>query len=602
MSTWLIAALCGLALAALAYVTRGGIRRPGALLPAALRALALTVVLALLLDAAAGARRPVRPIVALDVSQSWLRGRDSTAWSDARTRARRQAGDSIFLVGDSVRVGAAPDAPVDGATRIRPAVERALAAGRPLTLLTDGEIDDPDALDGLPSGSRVSVVTGSAGRDAAIVDLQAPRAAVSGDTIEVKIGVVAGPAGASAGTLTVTAGSATIATIAVDSLPAYGERALTVRAQAPSGSGAMLLGAVIRTAGDAEPLDDSLTTVVETSPAAGAVLVSTSPDFDARDALAVLRGALSLPTRGYYRIAPGMWRLEGSFASVAEEEVRRAMRDAPFVVLHGDTAVFGAPRAATRGALALLVPPAERSGDWFAVGAPSSPIAAALSGVPWDSLPPLDVAPDVPALEWEGLEARRSRRFERRIAVAGTERPRRVVIVVASGFWRWRFRGGVSADAFAALWGSIFDWLAAERSDVRVALPADGIVRAGEPVRWRRGTAGGDSAAQVVVVRRGAPARRDSMMLRFPAGTSLAESAPLPPGVYDATVRGGSAILVVNQSRELLPRRPSVQDGAVGHAPSLGDAPRLRSVAWIFVALVGLLCVEWLLRRRLGLR
>src|SRR5207237_7013428 len=113
--------------------------------------------------------------------------------------------------------------------------------------------------------------------------------------------------------------------------------------------------------------NDTLTTVVEISPAAGAVLVSTSPDYDARDAIGVLRGALALPTRGFYRVAPGMWRLEGTLAPVTEEDVRRAAAEAPLVGLHGDTSIFGPPRVATRGALALVSPPTDRAGEWFAV-------------------------------------------------------------------------------------------------------------------------------------------------------------------------------------------------------------------------------------------
>ena len=37
--------------------------------------------------------------------------------------------------------------------------------------------------------------------------------------------------------------------------------------------------------------------------------------------------------------------------------------------------------------------------------------------------------------------------------VVGTDEPRRVAIVGASGLWRWRFRGGVASDAFTAALG-----------------------------------------------------------------------------------------------------------------------------------------------------
>ena len=43
--------------------------------------------------------------------------------------------------------------------------------------------------------------------------------------------------------------------------------------------------------------------------------------------------------------------------------------------------------------------------------------------------------------------------------VALQEGPPRVAIVPAAGFWRWRTRGGRPAEAFDAVWGSIFDWV-----------------------------------------------------------------------------------------------------------------------------------------------
>jgi len=358
--------------------------------------------------------------------------------------------------------------------------------------------------------------------------------------------------------------------------------------------------AIVSSTGDTESRNDTLTTVLEVSPAAGAVLVSTSPDLDAREALALLRGALALPTRGFYRVAPGVWRQDGSLGPANEREIRDIVRSAPLVVLHGDTAVFGPPRAASKGALALIAPPPDGSADWYATSAPPSPVSAALSAAAWDSLPPLDVAGDVPAGDWAALETRRGRRFERRNAIVGRESARRTVIVGASGFWRWRVRGGAGADAFGALWGGLFDWLSGGRTDARAAVNADAVVHAGDPVRWRRGS-GDDSVAAIVLTRRGAPARVDSMTLRFTAGDNVIESRPLPGGVYDVQAPGGASVLAVNPSREFYPRR-AIKSGAVGRGGSLADAPRLRSMGWVYAVVIVALCAEWLLRRRLGLR
>jgi hypothetical protein len=518
---------------------------------------------------------------------------------------RSARGDSLFLFGDSARAGAAPAAPADLASVARPVVERALAAGRPLVVITDGEVDDADALAALPRGSRVDVVPRATAPDAALLSLEAPRAAVSGDTIDVRVAVVAGNGGSAAGRLTLYVGDRRVADEPVPELAPFAEGVVSLRASAGAGEGSTTLRAVLGVPGDREPRNDTLAAPLDLSRAAAAVFVSTSPDYDARYVLSVLRGALSLPARGYFRVAPGAWRADGSLAPVSEDEVRRAFAGAPIAILHGDTLIFGPPRRATRGSLALLAPPAADQGDWYPVAAPPSPVAAALASISWDSLPPLDVSASLPTGDWGALEAARGRRFERRIAIAGSERPRRVVVVGASGFWRWQFRGGVAADAFAALWGSLFDWLAAERRDLRSAVPADGLVRAGEPIRWRRG--GDDTVVAVTLSRRGppresAPPSADSMTIAFPAGANVAETPALPAGTYDARMPGGSAVLVVNASREWLPRAATVRSGDVGRAATAGDAPRLRSFAWPFVLVVLALCAEWVLRRRIGLR
>ena len=98
---------------------------------------------------------------------------------------------------------------------------------------------------------------------------------------------------------------------------------------------------------------------VQVAPAAGAVLASTAPDFDARFLIPVLRGAVALPTRAYYRVAQGMWRQDGTLAAVSEASVRAALAEAPLAILHGDTALFGAPRAVTKGSLLLYAPSAD---------------------------------------------------------------------------------------------------------------------------------------------------------------------------------------------------------------------------------------------------
>lgn len=597
MLIWLIAAVAGLAAALLAY----GSRPVGlGIAAASLRAISAAGCVALLLDAAVGVRRKAPPIVAMDVSESWLRGRDSSAFRTAFERARSEASDSLLVFGDSVRSGKKNLPAADRASHLRPVTEHALASGRPLVVYTDGELDDADALASLPSGSVIHVAPAGSARDIAISDLRAPRALVSGDTLELTVTLGAGATGGGRSRLSVTLGDRPAPAVDVDSLGAFAERTVRVRMLVPSGAGPALLRVVVQSPDDREPRNDTLSTAVDLAPTAGAVLVSTNPDLDVREISAILRGTVSLPTRGFYRVAPGIWREEGSLASVPEDVVRKAAREAPMLVLHGDTTVFGDPRINSRGSLMLFAPPRESTGEWYATGAPPSPVAAALSGSQWDSLPPLDVSAVLPTGESEVLETRRARRLERRVAIVAWEHPRRVVVVGASGFWRWRFRGGAGVGVQTALWGSLLDWLAAERTDVRAAVPVDGAVRAGSPVRWRRGTPA-DSVATVVLVRRGSGST-DTLALRFAPGVSTTESPPRAPGVYDVRAKGGNSILVVNPSAEMLPRRATVRDGSVGAGAVFGEAPHLRNYGWIFALIIVALCGEWLLRRRVGLR
>lgn len=597
MSLWLVALAAGIVVALVQYGVRD-LRSGGGVGLALLRVFAIALVVALVLDAPAAPAKPVAPWTALDVSSSMARG-DSALWRAARDTVRAVRAESVLAFGDSARRGDSTSAPRDLATLLRPAVERALGAGHPLVVVTDGELDDPDAARSLPGGSRVVVIPRAPRRDLAVGTVDVPHAIVAGDTVEARVGVVAGNAGARAGTLTLSLEGKVLATAPVDSLGAYGERTISVKTRVDGAPGPAVLRAAVSSPDDAEHRNDTLAVAVDLSRAATAVFVSTSPDFDARYALAVLRGALGIPTRGFFRVAPGEWRVEGALTKIAESDVRQALRDAPVAIIHGDTAAFGAPRAVTLGPLALIVT-AGAEGEWYPSAAPASPLAPALSGMVWDSLPPVAIATNVPRGTWEGVEARRGRGEERKPIVVGTDEPRRVAIVAASGLWRWRFRGGASSDAFTALWGGIFDWLAAQRADRRAAVPDERVLRAGEPVRWRRGSPT-DSVVAVALRPRGG-GRGDSLTLRFGTDASVVESAPLPPGIYEASVRGGTSLLVVNPSREWLPRASRVAKGSAGGAVAADAAPRLRDRGWAYALAILLLCAEWILRRRRGMR
>ena len=372
---------------------------------------------------------------------------------------------------------------------------------------------------------------------------------------------------------------------------------------------------MLQVAGDVEPRNDTLATALEIADRTPAVFVSTAPDLDVREALVVLRGALQVPTRAYLRLAPNVWREEGSLAPISEADVRTRAASAGMLVLHGDTAWPGTSRAALRGARALWVPASptvlarageiSRAAEWYASGAPASPLAGSLAGLPWDTLPPLTLAGPARG-QFTVLEAKLGKSGAAVAAIAGRDDAgARTLLVSGSGYAGWALRGGRSAEAFTALWGAIFDWLAAGRGDARAARPALPAVRAGEPVRWRRG--GADSIVSVVLkaraASRGADTRTvDSMRLRF-VGASFETVGPaLPAGVYDVQTTGGPSLLVVNASREWVPRAPTLRDGGVTRSALASDAPRLVDSWWPFLLALLLLCGEWIGRRMTGLR
>lgn len=453
---WSLSLAAGLALAFVTY----GRRAPRAVF--ALRMVAGTLAIALLLDAPLAPARALAPWVVLDVSASW-NAADPSAWRAARASADsalRDGGDSLLLFGAQVRGDTAPTAPSDALSRVTDVVEAARALGRPVLLITDGRLDDADRLNDLPVGSVAVVHEGPPRRDLAVAWFDAPRGAVIGDSLDLVVLLRAGSGGSSARTLGLSLGTRTLGSVRIDSLAAFGERAVTLRVVIPALEGPQPLVAALdrAEAADALAANDSARRTLFVSGTATVALVSTSPDQDARFALAVLRGTQRGAVRAYQRVAPGQWREGEALRAVPEDAVRRAVEQASLVVLHGDTAYFGAPRRRARGAL-VLMPAVEGNDDFYVMSAGDSPLRAALGDLPWEALPPLRVGAAVAGATLPALRARRARRGEDRAIVALEEGPPRVVVVSAAGFWRWRTRGGRPAEAFDAVWGSIFDWV-----------------------------------------------------------------------------------------------------------------------------------------------
>ena len=620
---WILALALGVAVAWLAYGRAGAAARSRAFLLGALRALAVTLVAAILFGAPSAPPRPATPLVAIDVSASSRRavGDENSAvkgWRErlAAAAARDAPGaDAFVVIGDSIRdIGASDITSLrsdDQASRVRVAVDRAASLGRPLVLLTDGEVDDAESLAEAPLGSIVRVLANAPRTDGAIADMAVPTNATAGDTITVAATIVAGAMATPDAQLLVLMDGLAPVQLPVPPLAPLTSTRVTTTIALPRGARAAIVRSVLLVPGDAEPRNDTLSSTIDIGDRPSAVFVSTAPDLDVREALVVLRGALNVPTRAFLRLAPGVWRVEGSLARISEDDVKTQAGAAGMLIVHGDTT--WRPRVAARsatGAKALWIPApptalarageVARTPEWYASGVPVSPLAAALAGLPLDSLPPLTLAGPARGT-MPVLTAQLAKRGEAVAAIAArSDNGVRTVVVSGSGYAGWALRGGRSAEAFGALWGAIFDWLAAGRGDVRAARPIASLMRAGDPVAWRRG--GADSIVAVRLSRRGGPAIADSLTLRF-AGSSFETTSPaLAAGVYDVQAVGGASVLVVNASREWVPRAPTVRDGVLSRGALASDAPRLADAGWPFVLALLLLCGEWIGRRASGYR
>jgi hypothetical protein len=304
-----VALLLGALLAGMAYP---GLRQSWAWRVAALaRFLTLAVVLALLLDVPVRRAESLPPLVALDVSSSWLRARDSTDFATARRDAREAAGrDTLWLLGAGLRPAQSEVLASDARSTVAALAERAAGSGRAIALFTDGELDDPERVATFPAGSTIALRAADPRPDLAIRGLEAPSAVVAGDSIEVLVRLIAGGAGSAAATLRLTVDDGQVHSTAVPALPAWGEHeSRAVLRPSTEGRSQRILLASIMATGDAEPRNDTLASVLDVSSVPRGVVVSTAPDQDLRYALAVLRGTVGMPVRTFLQVAPGVWRV-----------------------------------------------------------------------------------------------------------------------------------------------------------------------------------------------------------------------------------------------------------------------------------------------------
>lgn len=418
---------------------------------------------------------------------------------------------------------------------------------------------------------------------------------------------------------------------------------------AATDSGVVRIAARVTLDGDAFPRDDERVAHVRVGPPEGGiVLVSLLPDWEPRVLLPVLEATTGLEGEGYLRVGDeDRWLplAEGGeeAAPVPASAFRQRLGEAALLVVHGVAGelppwlasaaeehprVIHLPAGAAGARLALLSPAAPRAGEWTPdPELPPSPVAPFLSGLPLAGLPPL-AALRAPGSEGgvPVLRVRSSPGGEALPAVVLRETARgRRAVALAQGFWRWANRSGVPREAYRGLWAGIAGWLltadpVAGAGEVR---PLEPVVARGRPIEWIvPGGSEGSLSLRLEAVEP-AEAREGREVVLGEGGRGISE--PLPPGRWrwegeaslppeepggDPEVRRGSGEVEVEDWTGALARPPvdPVPEAPEGATPTPGAAPiddpgrPFRTHPLPYLLLVTMLCGEWILRRRGGLR
>ena len=572
----------------------------------------------------AAGERATPPLVLLDASLSMAGhgGRWRDALDTARALARRGGGGGggvIWRFGSQVRAyDSLP--PGDGATRLAPAL--AAAAGRegPVAVVTDGAISDvADLPSDLLARAHVIVLPRPAFFDAFVASVEGPKRVVAGDTIRLRVsygtaGSRVPDPGSRSATLAVELAGRRIASRGVV-LPDGGILSTEITLPPSPFPGSLPVGwqalevRLEGVAGDSEPRDDARWFVLEVSPQPSVVLLAAPPDWDSRFLARTLSDVARVPVRTLVQSgADGStgWRDAAGLTPVSAADVARAVAGARLVVRVGDPALLDRFASPVKGAVLTWPTQGGRDGDWYVQAPEPSPLAGALAGVAWDSLPPAaavsDLAP-VPPGDSSAvvvLTARLARRGAARpVIVLSQAGGARRAMVAASGLFRWAFRGGASAEAYRAVVAALADWLLTEGAGSRERfVPVAYSAPNGMPIVWRW-SGSGPPQDGVVTLAAGGTRRTDT--LRFDA-TGRAELS-LPPGVYAYGAPGGAErgiVAVEMYSDEWRPAAPLVRAQAGGTAGRVVSTA-LRDRWWLFVVAIAAFATEWAWRRRQGL-
>lgn len=568
---------------------RDRLDQPLARLAGAARATGVASLVILLLNPPASARLlPARPLVLIDNSISM----HSAGGRAAEARALAAS------MGDTTTFGELARGEPGGHSALLDVLPAALASGRQVTIVTDGEIADADAIppDQL-AALTVRVVARHGGDDVALVDVSGSERLAAGDSLRLVIeaqrfGV------ADSAAIEVREGATVLLRGTIRFGPAGRGRITLAGTMPPAPHGLRWLELRRVGAPDAEADDDVRWWPVRMTATPGIVVIAVTPDWDGRSLYRTLRDVTEAPVRGYVQLQPGQWRRMDDLCRVTLTEVQAAARGADLLAVRGEIEQWQQGSRAR-----LLWPVATTPGDWYLTPTAASPLVGALAGVTPESLPPaVAIRPLAADLigSWVGATARLARRGSAVPVIGGRDGTTgRTITIGADGLHRWGFRGGASEQAWRSMVAEAAAWLlAAPDSGGALVQPVALVTQRGRPVRFRStGTA--TSATVAIVLTDSIGERRDS--LRFDGSGEASIDLPVGRYRYVLATGGGGMVAVEPYSEEMVPAAVTLVERAATPLP--GGSPRgAREWAALFALTIIAFGGEWLLRRRLGLR
>jgi hypothetical protein len=564
-------------------------------LPAGLRALGWGFLALLLVNASCPAAPAVsRPLVLLDGSLSM----QASGGKFAEALAAGRALGEIRLLG----VPPSDTIPVGGRSRFASAVGAAEASGRPVILLTDGEVEDGEEILSAAAIPEIRLFRRDARADIALTRVDGTTRLTAGDTLRLALEITAAGSGMVGRRLSLEANEGSKTWLRGVAVVDSGGRA-RARLEGPVPvvpPGVHVLRIRVTDARDPEPRTDNRLWVVHLVPTPGVVLLASPPSWESRFLISTLRDVAAVPVRGYLETEPGSWRRAGDLQPDSSNEVAEAARKADLLVTVG---AVGEMTRGTRARARWSWPGgATLSGDWYVSAGGPSPVNGALTGLPVDSFPPGTAISELTAAagDWIGMTAQLGRRGAVRPVLIGRDSAgvRRVTTGI-EGLWRWAFRGGSSEQGYRALIAGTASWLlgATDSTTGKAQLDRE-VVANGIPASFRWSGSGNPVPLPIEWVG-DSSTRRDTLVFD---GKGRSETL-LPPGSWRYRLEGGGAgtLAVEEYSDEFLPRPVTLADRKSAVSGSRIRKP-VRGWIWLFGAAVLAFAGEWTARRRLGLR